>query len=264
MSTITVAPTVELGSTPPRVRLDVTDTGAPEVFSVTVTRHDPDGRTVPVRTSDGNPVTLSTSGSTRVGVAYDYEAPYGQAVTYSTEEDSATVSAQVVVDETRVWLTHPGVPVLSIPLTVGSLGSRAHQSPRGVFYPLGRRNPVVQTDGQRKSAEYTLELVTVSELERVALHTICDDASVLLLNVPADKGWGMSAEYVSVGDLTEARAATYPGYAMRRFTMSVTVVDRPVGGSQAARSYADILSLYGSYDDVLRAYDTYFDLLAGP
>jgi hypothetical protein len=89
MSAVTVVATVENSTNPqdpPRVRLNVTDTGTtPSLFAATVTRLDPDGQVVPVRTADGNPLTLlHKSGTTRVGLLYDYEMPYGAPVTYST------------------------------------------------------------------------------------------------------------------------------------------------------------------------------------
>jgi hypothetical protein len=124
MSTVTVAPTVELSNVPPRVRLDVTDSGTPNLFATTVMRLDPDGALRPVRTQDGAPLTLGTSGSNRVGLVYDYEAPYGAPVSYSTLESPSTVSNPVTVDESRVWLVHPGVPALSLPITVAEIGER--------------------------------------------------------------------------------------------------------------------------------------------
>jgi hypothetical protein len=43
-----------------------------------VTRRDPDGHTVPVRTADGGPQPLSAGQAT----LYDYEAPYGEPVAH--------------------------------------------------------------------------------------------------------------------------------------------------------------------------------------
>jgi hypothetical protein len=125
MSTVTVVPTVDLTSTPPSVVLAVTDTGTPNLFATTVTRLDPDGVWRNVRTSDGNPLVLTTSGANRVGTLRDNEAPYGTPVTYSTIESPSTVSSPVTVDETRVWLVDPGTPALSVPIEM-----RATRSPR--------------------------------------------------------------------------------------------------------------------------------------
>ena len=263
MSTVTVTPTVEPSTgaigDPPRVRLDVVDADAPAVESVTVTRLDPDGRIVPVRTFDGNPLDL-TGGP---GLIYDYEAPFGAPVRYSSQESPATVSAEVTVDEQRVWLIHPGVPALSMPVNVAEFGKRSRPVARGVHRPMSRRYPVVQTDGRRKAAEAVLELNTFTLSERAAFETLTDDAATLLLNVPAGFGWGVGAEYVDLGDLDEERLIIWAGQPRRLQTLPYLVVDRPVGGSQAERTLAD-LAEFASLADLALAYESLLDLAAGP
>jgi len=256
--TITVTPTVELSNVPPRVRLDITASAGET--STTITRLNGSNVVYTVRTSDGAPLTLS--GGT--GLLYDYEAPFGQGVQYSSVESPATISAQVTVDESRVWLIHPGVPSISMPVTVRELGARTRRVTRGVFYPLGRANAVVQTDGQRKSPEWTLTLLTQTQDETDSLIEICDDAGVLLLNIPLSKGWGMNAEYVSVGDLTTTRVARFAGDPMRSVELPLIVVDRPAGGTQAQRTYTDVIATYATYSAVRTKYATYSALLAGP
>jgi hypothetical protein len=154
MSVITVTPTVELSNTPPRVRLNVADTGTPAFTSTTITRLNPDGTTSPVRTTDGGPVPIS--GGT--GLVYDYEAPYGQAVTYSSVETPGNVTAPVTVAVSQVWLIHPGTPALSTPidLRVGALDDETLPVRQAVYWPLGRSTPVVIGDGARKLAQSSL------------------------------------------------------------------------------------------------------------
>jgi len=259
VSSVTVTATPEPGNVPPRVRLNITDTGTPAVTAVTPTRLNPDGSTVPVRTYDGNPLTL-TSGT---GLLYDYEMPYGAPVSYSTIESPTLSSAQVAVGVADVWLVHPGVPALSQPIRVIAINERVRKAQRGVHFPMGRRGPVVQTDGQRKSAAYTLTIRTNTDSARAAIDNLLDDASVLLLNVPATKGWGVTAEYVSVGDSTEARFAPYGSEQRRTWDLPVLVVDRPVGGSQAQRTLLDLLD-YPTLNSLAAAYSTLNALLAGP
>jgi hypothetical protein len=263
MSVVTVTATVEADSVPPRVRLDVTDIGSPNLLQVTVTRLDPDGRTTPVRTNDGEPLTLTTAGANRVGLLYDYEAPYGSAVSYSTVESPTTTSAEVTVAEGRVWIIHPGVPPLSMPVSVATMGNRLRAVNRGVFKPLGRKSAIVVTDGARKAPEGTIELNTFTPAEAAAFEALTDDAAVLLLNIPATLNWGVAPSYVSLGDLEEGRLVDYAGEPQRLHTLPYMVVDRPAGGTTAARSYVDLLT-FASYADLLVAYPTYLDLLAGP
>jgi hypothetical protein len=270
MSTVTVVATVENSTgpqDPPRVRLNVTDTGtSPSLFAATVTRLDPDGRVVPVRTLDGNPLVLGTSGSNRVGLVYDYEMPYGAPVTYSTMETPGSSSAAVTVNEPNIWLVHPGVPELSMPveLRAGSLAEEEWGVQQGVFQPMGRRSPVIQTDGQRKSAQGTLELNTFTLDEAARFEALTDDAAPLLLNVPAGFGWGLPTSYIALGDLEEGRIVEYAPEPRRVHVLPYTVVDRPAGGSQSERTYTDVLAQFSSYTALRNAYSSYTALLAGP
>jgi hypothetical protein len=256
--TVTVTPTVELSNVPPRVRLNVS-ASAGETSTV-VTRLDPDGVTRTVRTTDG--ADLPISGGT--ALVYDYEMPYGQTVNYSSEESPATVSADVTVDEDQVWLVHPGVPDRSLPITVQALDARQRKVQRGVYYPLGGKYAIVHTDGQRKSSEYTLSLYTATDDDRAALDELFDDAGVLLLNIPAGKGWGISWEYVAVGDVTESRPFRVASLPDRIWSLPVVVVDQPVGGTQSQRTWTDVVADYSTWSQVKAHYPTWAALLAGP
>ena len=256
--TITVTPTVDLVSVPPRVQLNVTASAGET--STTITRLDPDGILRTVRTSDGAPLPISGG----VALVYDYEAPYGAPVQFSSLESPATVSVQVSVDVADVWLIHPGLPALSQPVSVASLDSRTRRVQRGVFYPMGRKYPVVQTDGQRKAAESVIELRLDSLEELNSIEALVDDAGVLLLNVPASLGWGIDTCYISVGDIEESRLIDYAADEHRYYAMPYQVVAAPVGGTQADRTFADITTTFATFADVQAAYPTFLDLLAGP
>lgn len=258
--TVTVTPTVEpstSNTTPPRVRLDITDDGG--LAQTTITRLDPDGSSVVVRTGDGGPLPISAG----IGLLYDYEAPFGAQVSYASLESPAVTSIQVTVDEAQVWLIHPGVPTLSRPVRAAGISGRIRPVRRGVHYPMGRKHAVVQTDGQRKAPEYTLTVRTTTEDERLAIDTLLEDASVLLLNVPADKGWGITAEYVAVGDSDEGRLFQYAREPRRHWTLPLLVVDRPAGGTTAARTYQDLLVGFATYADLAATHPTYYDVLVG-
>lgn len=242
---------------PPRVRLNVTASSGET--STTVTRINPNGSVVPVRTTDGNPLLLS-SGS---GLLYDYEAPIGSGVTFSSLESPATISAQVAVNVPDVWLIHPGVPSLSVIIAAAGITGRTRRVTRGVFYPLGGGYPVTRTDGARKSPEYTLTIQTTTDSDRAAIDALLDDASVLLLNVPAGKGWGITAEYVSAGDSLEDRLYQYGAERRRTWQLPLLVTDRPVGGSQAQRTLAD-LTVFSTLAGFRGAYSSLAALNAGP
>lgn len=255
--TVTVAATVELDNQPPRVRLDVAaDDGE---TSATITRLNPDGRTVIVRTEDDGPLPISGGAA----LLYDYELPYGQAVSYSSLESPGEESAQVTVDAADVWLIHVGVPALSLPVRVASFGSRVRPVERAVYRPMGAEFVVVHTDGHRKAPESTIELNVADLDELSALEALTSDASDLLLNVPVSLGWGVPTSYISVGDLEEVRLIDYAAEQRRYYVLPYQVVDRPVGGSQAQRTLVDLLA-YPTLGDLQVAYPTLLDVLAGP
>jgi hypothetical protein len=260
----TLVVTPELTNVPPRVRLDVTIPGGAGV-SVLIVRLDPDGRTQAVRLAD--PAVMT--GLAWVG--YDYEAPYGASVMYSatvTYTNPGTIvesaSAWVTLAVVDVWLIHPGVPALSMLLAkVKSLDGRTRPVNRGVFQPFGRTNPIVVTDGRRKAVQSQLVIRTRTLSELDALIALTDDAAVLLLNVPASLGWGVSNEYVSLGDLVESREADrFAGLPSRIMSAPYLVVSQPIGGSQSQRTYADVLAEAATYQDVLNTRATYLELLA--
>lgn len=259
--TITVTPEPE--NVPPRVRINITDTGTPAVLAVNVTRMDAAGQSVPVRTADGNAFVLTASGSDRVGTLYDYEVPLGQVVTYKITENAAA-SATTQLDSDRVWLIHPGVPSRSLAVRCwpGSFDSVKRAVNQGVFYPMGREHPVVMTDGRRKAPESTLVIRTSSipEIERVI--ALVADAQILMLNVPPSKGWGIGREYVAVGDISQDRRVRYGSDTTRTWTLPILAVGRPAGGSQAQWSLADVMTSNATLADVKAKYATLADLQA--
>jgi hypothetical protein len=265
MSTVTVVPTVDMASNPPRVQLVVTDVGTPNLFAATVTRLDPDGVWRNVRTSDGNPLVLTTSGANRVGTLSDYEARYGTPVTYSTLESAGTVSAPVTVNETRAWLVDPSTPALSVPIELrkGSFEEETWDVQQGIFYPMGRDTPVVQTDGTRKAPTTSVTVKIDTPEELAALRALLSGAGVLLLNIPASLDLGFDTSYVAVGKVTNRRVSDIGTDPYRAVELPITVVDMPIGGSQSSRSYGDLMD-FSSYAALSAGYASYTALLAGP
>lgn len=268
MTTVSVVATVEASTgptDPPRIRLDVTDTGSPTIFATTVTRLNPDGRTVPVRTVDGEPLALSTSGSNRIGLVYDYEAPFGESVTYSTLESPGLSSATVVLPSSEPWLIHPGLPELSRPieLRAGSLAEESYPLSRGVFQPMGRETPVIVTDGSRRSMQSQIVVWAETAGEIADIRNLVRDGTVLLLNIPPDLGLAVDTAYVSIGDIVIGRASDIGSDAYRNITMPFIVTARPAGGTQAERTLIDLVE-YGSLAGIAAAYATLFDVAVGP
>jgi hypothetical protein len=262
MSVVTVTATVEASNVPPRVRLDVADTGAPAFATVNITRLDPNGETVPVRTTDGNPLPMSAG----AGIVYDYEMQYGASVTYSSQETPANVTTPVVVPETRIWLISPGVPAVSTPIVLrpGSLVEETFPVSQGVFWPMGRANAVVVNTGNRHGSQSSLTCLTTSTAEYLNIKELVADAGVLLLNIPAGLDYGFPASYIAVSDIKAQRFSDkLVGEQIRYVTLPFVTVDRPAGGSQSQRTLADLLA-FPSLGSLMDKYADFASLLAGP
>lgn len=263
MTTATLTLTPDTTNSPPRVRLDVAIPAGTGV-SVLVTRTGSDGNTYPVRLADPSLM----AGTTWVG--YDYEAPYRDTLTYNaaitylnpgTVTDIIATGTYLPVGD--IWLVHPGVPALSMLLgDVQSLGTRLRPVNRGIFAPYGRTDPIVVTDGQRKSPQATIVVRTTTLEQLSALIALTADASVLLLNIPVSMGWGVGAEYISLGDLVEAREVNSGPDTARLTSGPYQVVSRPVGGSQSQRTWADVLAESATWQDVLTMRATWSEVLA--
>lgn len=256
---ITVTPTAQATNVPPRVQLDISASAGET--STTITRTNPDGTIVPVRTGDGNPLTLSAG----AGTLYDYEAPFGAAVTYSSLETPTNITSAVIVSVSDVWLIHPGVPALSMPVVLrpGSLQDEVLSAKQALFWPQGRSTPIPVSDGSRKAAQSTLVVAAQSLGDVAAIRALVADAGVLLLNIPDGMGTGFGASYIAVQDVKMSRWTDVVIDGNRDVVMPFYVVARPAGGSQAQRTLADLL-VYATLNDLKSGYATLGDLLAGP
>jgi hypothetical protein len=226
---------------------------------VTPTRTDQNGLVTPLRTSNGAPLTLVTSGSNRVGTVYDYEMPYGLPVTYSTTLQPTNKSASVTVNDTRVWLINPGVPDRSMPITLwrGTNEEEAADVLAGIFKPLGRRDAVVISDGKRKAPSSELIVGTDTEAEAQQLEDLLSDASTVLLNVPPSLGLGMDTQYIFISTLRRRRLSDVGTAPQRVWTLPYQVVTLPVGGSQSQWTWADVLATSPTWQDLLTNYGTW-------
>jgi hypothetical protein len=247
--TATITATAEPAAWPPRVRLDV----ATDQTSLTLYRVAQDGTRTPVRSYDGGP--FPVTGSTLV--AHDPEAPYGLSVTYTADGAGVTNSAAVTVNAARAWLTHPGVPARSQPITVASISGLEYEANQTVRYPLGRKSPIVASDGRRKAATYELTVRTTTLGDMGAVEVLLADLSPLLLNIPEDKRWGQPAEYVAIGRVVAGRVVRVGSSPMREWVLPCSVVERPLGGSQVDNTYAKSFALYPTYAARFAAHATY-------
>lgn len=267
--TLSITATADNESSPPSAVVTVTDTTVPPVSSVTVLRVQSDGTTATVRTADGLPASLSLIGGASSVTLVDREVPFGQTVTYTVENTSA-ISDPVVVDSTRPWLVHLTNSAASMPVTIAELAPRTREVVEGVLVVMGRRRPLVVTDGIRRAAAATITVRTDTLAEQAALDLLLDDARTLLLNVPADQGWGVTWEYIAVSTSQEERLIDYAPGPRRYWVLPYRVVDSPAGGSFGStpggggdNTWAALALQATTWGDAATLYATWSDASAG-
>lgn len=255
----TVVATAEPSNTPPRVQVAITYTGQ---TSATLVRNDPDGRAVPVRLAD--PVALDGSGMATV---YDYESWFGQPFTYTATTGAGSVtSGSVTLSVDDIWLRHPGIPTLSVAIDFQGEGVPERPVVQAVLEPLGRRHPIVVSDGRRRSKRDTITIRTHTDDDHEALLALVDDVTPLLLDIPPGKGYGptLTHQYLALGDLREGRLRPdYYPHPWRIWTCPYIVVDRPADTDAGDRTWANVIAEATDWADLVGMYDQWADVLTG-
>jgi len=253
----------------------------PETGSVTITlnslagvavldlyRVDPDGTLAPVRGFGSDVEAYAVTGSTML--FQDYEVPLGVAVRYQFTKDAGATTRTYAVavdppdDEAYVWFTDPGQPARNLLLAVSQAPDWQQAVERGVYRVRGAARPVVISD-VRGDDEGDLSAATYTESEARALKYLLAEGSVLLIR--ARPGWDLDKVYVSVGNTSRNRVSQYGPEWARRWTLPLTVVDRPVGGmaGSAGRTWQDVLDdpETPTWGDLPAKYPTWLDVLQG-
>jgi hypothetical protein len=224
-----------------------------------IVRVTPDGRSVPVRNAE--PATL-TAGTV---VLDDFECPLDTVVYYvarSLESEDTVTSADVTLaSDARMWLKHPGRPVLNINIVLALTPDRARELAATIQPALGRRNVVSVTDGRRHgpTAELTLRTTTIAQAN--ALRTILDDGSPLLLQAP--DGYDIGSVWIQPMEFGEKWLIRYLPDERRVWTLSFATVDRPAGlaFNAAINTWGGVVANFESWAALIAEYDTWGDLL---
>jgi hypothetical protein len=255
----TLVATAEPSNDPPRVLIEIEYTGQ---VSADIVRNDPDGRAVPVRLAD--PVTLDGSGEATV---YDYESWFGQATTYTATTGGGSIdSNSVSLDVDDIWLRHPALPTLSMAIDFQGEGEPVRAVNQAVLEPLGRRTPIVVSDGRRRGKRGTITIRTETDEQHEALLALVDDVTALLLDVPPGKLYGptLTHQYLALGDLQETRhRPDYYPWPRRIWTCPYIVVDRPADTVEGDRTWANVLAEAADWAELVGMYDTWGDVLTG-
>jgi hypothetical protein len=204
-------------------------------------------------------------------VVEDYEAPIGQDVTYRRElyvpstgalQQSATSSSVslAMADPSEVWLKDAQQPWRNVRLTAAVAPDWARPIEATEYRVRGRRNSVILTD-VRGGLTGTLQVWTLSDAERAALHFLLDTGHPLLIQL--NPGLGIEDVYASVGEATEARFIAYGGEPRRQWSLPLTQVDAPLGGvgGSAAWTVQDVATTWATVLDASAAYATVLDMV---
>lgn len=209
----------------------------------------------------------------------DYEAPLGQAVTYSCQTfDSAGTpsplsdpSASVTLDVADVWLSDPLAPstALALPLTRGSgdiavrvgafVGSYGQDA--ALLNPIGVSLPIAVVGVRRAISAMPVTVATYSSAVDAALLDLLQQASVACLRVPPAVRRVSPVSYVQFGDL---QPADDPSLRRTVWPLVATAVQAPgLNVVIPTRTYDDLLAEASTYDELAQLYTTYIDLQRG-
>lgn len=251
----------------PRMRI-VLNTGDPDAVFATLS----------IR-RDGQPLRAEVPLGVADPFVYDYEAPFGQLVTYTATGTYTpagggapvdfSASATATLDESNAWLIHPTYPSLSVPLgrdgddgvlvTNATATETTHTVPLAIFRPSGRRRAVVFPLGPRRDGEWSLVLFTHSFPARNAVMALLGDGAPLMLRSPAGRSWDLPDGWYSVGDVVPKRV----GPVAREMSLPLTPVDSPPVNLAPATTWGDLVDAGLTWGDVLNDYGTWYDVLTG-
>jgi len=204
-------------------------------------------------------------------VIEDHEAPLNVPVYYVIEQfppgslsASTRVSGSVTLalaDINLAWLKDPSNPQRNCLVTVAKPPDWQRPVDQSSFVIRGRRNKVVLS-GTRQGLEGDLAIATRSDGERASLHLLLDSGNTLLWQ--AVPGMGVADMYVSVAQVTEARAGGLAQDVWRNWTLPLVEADRPVTAGvngAAGRTCQDLATEFDTCADLITTYATCEDLL---
>lgn len=181
---------------------------------------------------DGGGDVAATDYEARVGIVRTYRATTYVADPYLPGTPSSTDTATLTATPSGpAWLlTAVDDPTLGGAVTVIEPYALTRPVRAGVFYPVGRANPIVTRDGGPKGYRTTLHFRTLDAAAYALLDAVISYEGTLLIRDPFGAAWYL----VPVGDLesTLIRAEptnteTTPLRHLHEWSVEVAQVDRP-------------------------------------
>ena len=171
--------------------------------------------------------------NTNQGIYFDYEVPPHVFTLYRARavKSTGTVGSWVYSEDLLTWDTEWGVWVKSITspnrnvqLYVHKSFNIDHGSRRGVFHPIGAKNPITVTD-VRSGPHIPVSFLTSTEDEYERFMDLIQDDIVLLEFAPK---WRIPGRYWSLGPIQEVRPVRWGHTLFRSWVADDAIeVDRP-------------------------------------
>lgn len=227
------------------------------------------------RSDDGGSTWVFVRGATAqqppgdVFIIYDYEAPFGIPVLYRARSTDQTASGDisgpwgqsstVTLSPTVAWLKHPTNPALNTEVTIVEIPRLQRGLAQGVNRIIGRADPVVISD-TRWTPEGEATFVTLEDAEADTILATLDEVSPLLLQTPAEHGWG--SRWVVFADVVEERATRLAVEEARYWRAPFTVVERPTddGITIGGFTWGDLDDTYTDWQALLDTDLTWGDI----
>lgn len=202
-------------------------------------------------------------------VIEDYEAPVEVVLTYRIEfyttggaSDGYRETSGVwltLSDESDCWIKDPLQPERNVLLRASVAPDWSRPIEQTEYRVRGRRNSVILYD-VRGGLTGTVQVWTMDDTERAALHFALDSGAPLLFQFWP--GVGLEDAYYAVGDATEARFSPVGSEGRRRWSLTLTQVDAPIGGVSGTAGWTvqDVSNTYATVQDVFNTYATVLDL----
>ncbi|CAG6392781.1 hypothetical protein NMG29_06675 [Streptomyces cocklensis] len=201
----------------------------------------------------------------------DYEAPIGVEVTYRFEMHDATTGASAgggtsntvsltLPDISDCWVKDPLQPQRNMLLQAAAAPDWTRPIEQTEHRIRGRRNSVILSD-VRGGLTGTLQVWTMTDEGRAGLHYALDTGNPLLIQF--SPGLGLEDAYFAVGEVTEPRLIAYGGEPRRRWSLPLTEVDAPIGGTGGTAGWTvqDVATTYATVQAVFDTYATVLDLI---
>ncbi len=271
------------------VLLTVNWSATPAVTFARVVRIAADGTETVVRpntSADATGTYMELSGG--IAVLYDTEAPFDVSLTYRTDalsgSTSTATSTEVILQAGgSIWLRDPLIPANNRRITLGSNAPLPECVPgEGIFFRSmddqtggaltnnvqvnAKSRPLPQTF-VRGSFTSALNLICRTFADQDLMWDLVNPGTTLLLDLPAK--YGYNSRYISVGDVSTARASRDYSRQWAFMTLPYVVVDAPAGmpygvlGTRWIDLCVENGGVYNTYADATAAGVTWKQLLYG-